>query len=83
MWAESTSTVVNSRRTQLVFNLYNYTSTGTKYFNYSAGGKEDNNSLESFFGFGNYQTASAVTSIEFRPASGTWSGGTVLIYGVN
>jgi hypothetical protein len=78
----SASNLTNSRGTQFQFNLYNYNSTAIKHYDYVSTAKDDSNDLNTVFGAGSYQTASAVTSIEFTVASGTFSGGTVLIYGV-
>jgi hypothetical protein len=78
----SASNLTNSRGTQFQFNLYNYTTTGNKQYDYVTTAKDDSNDLNTVFGAGSYKTSSAVTSIEFTVAAGTFSGGTLLIYGV-
>jgi hypothetical protein len=78
----SASNLTNNRGTQFQFNLYNYTTTGNKQYDYVTTAKDDSNDLNTVFGAGSYKTSSAVTSIEFTVAAGTFSGGTLLIYGV-
>jgi hypothetical protein len=81
-FGESATSLTNNRGAQVVFNLYNYTSTGTKFYDYSSNVRDDSNVNKSFTGAGTYDVASAVTSIKFTVDSASWSGGTILIYGV-
>jgi hypothetical protein len=81
-FGNSATSLTNSRGQQLMFNLYNYTSTGTKFYDYTSNVKDDDNTLKSTYGSGCYKVASAVTSIKFTVDSASWSGGTILIYGV-
>ena len=64
-----------------VLQISNYANTTTeKAFLYYGTPRADNN----IFSFGGiFNTTSAISSIKFLAASGTFSGGTVLIYGVN
>jgi hypothetical protein len=71
-----------NRGAQLMFNLYNYTSTGRKFYDYTSNTRNNGNAERSTFGSGFYTVASAVTSIKLTVDSASWSSGTILIYGV-
>lgn len=63
-----------------VMNIYEYAGTSTKKaFNYA--GQTDNN--HPTFSGGMFEITAAITSIVFSISSGTFTGGTVRIYGVN
>ena len=76
----STSTTTAKRKTNSLINIMNYTSAGSKYTNATTITGLNSTSNVSFWSQGNY-TGSAISSIQFTLASGTWSGGTVLLYG--
>lgn len=61
--------------------IYNYTSTGNKSFN----GSSRNRTNTQWVGYradGSYTGSSAISSIQFSPSGGTFSGGTAYVYGV-
>ena len=66
-----------------VYQIFNVNST-TEYKNWSGvfGFQDNNNRLSAQLGSGIIRTNSAISSLVFSPAAGTFSGGTVLVYGV-
>lgn len=81
-FGNSTSTGTNNRGAQLMFNLYNYTSVGTKFYDYTSNVRDNGDAEKASFGSGFYKVASAVTSVKFTVDSASYSSGTILIYGV-
>jgi hypothetical protein len=81
-FGNSSSTTASSKGQNFMFNLYNYTSTGSKFFDFTSNTHQNDNSKKAFFGSGSYKVASAVTSVKFTVDSASWSGGTIQIYGV-
>ena len=80
--ARSTITTSTIRKTNLAANIYNYTSTGTRFItSYSTTGL-DSTSNVTFNSGGAYIGGSAISSIQLTLSAGTWSSGTVLVYGV-
>jgi hypothetical protein len=74
----STSTI---RKTNLAANIYNYTSTGTRFItSYSTTGLASTSNV-TFSSGGAYIGGSAISSIQLTLSAGTWSSGTVLVYG--
>jgi hypothetical protein len=66
------------------FTIDNYASTTThKPVKISGQMVQDDNSLGSMNGGGGIRTTSAITSLDFVTLSGSFNGGTVLLYGVN
>jgi hypothetical protein len=62
----------------------NYASTTSyKQFNWSGYYRYSASVQAGFHAGGAFKSNSAISSIQFSPASGTFSGGTVLLYGVN
>jgi hypothetical protein len=66
-----------------VYEIFNVNST-TEYKNWSGvfGFEDSSNRLSAQSGSGIIRTNSAISSLVFSPAAGTFSGGTVLVYGV-
>ena len=81
-WTNGSSSTSALRKSQMYFNLYNYTSTGTKHYDYISTTRDNEDRNKIIIGGGVYTGSSAVTSILFTNQSGSFSGGTVLIYGV-
>jgi hypothetical protein len=76
----SKSTETNNNYT---YNIYNVTSTNSYKTILSIFGYQDGSTrLAMDWGGGVYRSNSAVTSLVFSPGSGTFSAGTVLVYGV-
>jgi hypothetical protein len=76
----SKSTETNNNYT---YNIYNVTSTSSYKTILSIFGYQDGSTrLAMDWGGGVYRSNSAVTSLVFSPGSGTFSAGTVLVYGV-
>jgi hypothetical protein len=80
---QTTSSTTALNKSSVAINVYNYTSTGNKFVNATSTTKLAAGSRQTILSAGHYGGASAISSIQFTLASGTWSGGTVLIYGVS
>jgi hypothetical protein len=70
------------KRGQSALNLYNYTSTGTKHYSYTSTNQDQDGRKKAIIAGGMFSGTSAITSLKFYPDTGTFSTGTVLIYGV-
>jgi len=79
---QTTSSTTALNKSSVAINVYNYTSTGNKFVNATSTTKLAAGSRQTILSAGHYGGASAISSIQFTLASGTWSGGTVLVYGV-
>ena len=73
----------NKQKVSGNIDFYNYTSTGTKIGFTAIAGYDTNQGSSGLMGSLKYVGTSAISSINFAITAGTWSGGTVLIYGVN
>jgi hypothetical protein len=65
--------------------IYRYTTSQPTYYEWNSMSAADatNSNWIMFSGAGTYNSSAAVSSITFYCDNGTWSGGTVYIYGVN
>jgi hypothetical protein len=81
-FGNSSDVGTSNRGAQLMFNLYNYTSTERKFYDYTSNTRNNGSNEKSTFGSGFYTVASAVTSVKFTVDSASYSSGTILIYGV-
>lgn len=73
-----------SKKNFSVFNLYDYNNTSTWKVAHSFGHYSDNSNVRGTFnGINTWRDTSAITTITIVTASGTFSGGSVLIYGEN
>lgn len=75
-----TSSTTAKRKTNAQINIMNYASSGSKFTNANLMTGLNSTSNASFWSYGNY-SGSAISSIQLTLSSGTWSGGTVLLYG--
>ena len=79
---QTTSSTTALDKTSSVINVYNYTSAGNKMTDGFTTTKLNSGNRQTLITCGHYGGGSAISSMQFTLASGTWSGGTVLIYGV-
>ena len=77
-WPEGTSQQDNL----LVVTLPYYTGSSMKIWNSYGYQDTDNGAKSTFYGSGSYFSTTAISSITFAPSAGTFSAGTVKIYGV-
>ena len=61
--------------------IQRYTETESKYISFNS--YQNAGNYRAHFGVGRFDSTTAISSITFLPAAGTWSSGTVYIYGVN
>lgn len=78
-----TSSTNAGYKMNMAMNLFNYTDTTGKAFSLTAWAKLNAGNNVFWTAQGSYSGTSAISSITFSPSSGTFSGGSVLIYGVN
>jgi hypothetical protein len=77
-WPEGTSQQDNL----IALTLPNYTGSSMKIWNSYGYQDTDNGARSTFYGSGSYFSTTAISSITFAPSAGTFSAGTVKIYGV-
>ena len=77
-WVEGTSQQDNLQ----VITIPNYTGSSMKVWQSYGNMDTDNGAKGSFYGAGNYFSTTAISSITFAPSAGTFTAGTVKIYGV-
>jgi hypothetical protein len=83
VFAQGSATSASGAGSDLVMDLLNYTSTGTKQFIFTGHSRDGSGRNRAYIAGGVYVGTSAVTSLLFESASPyTFSAGTVLIYGV-
>ena len=77
-WPEGTSQQDNL----IVVTLPYYTGSSMKIWNSYGYQDTDNGAKSTFYGSGSYFSTTAISSITFAPSAGTFSAGTVKIYGI-
>lgn len=81
-FGESCNTSANNRGAHTLINIFNYTSTNTKVIEFNTTMKDDSNYIEAYQGVAFFKQTSAITSLKFSLASGTYTTGTIQLYGV-
>lgn len=83
IFAQGSASGTSGNGSELVMDLLNYTSTGTKQYIFTGHSKDASGRNRAYIAGGVYVGTSAITSLTFESASPyTFSTGTVLIYGV-
>ena len=83
IFAQGSASGASGLGSDLVMNLLNYTSTGTKQYIFTGHSRDGSGRNRAYIAGGVYVGTSAITSLTFESASPyTFSAGTVLIYGV-
>jgi hypothetical protein len=76
------SAIASGVQSSYAINFFNYASTKNIPFTVNGSFTNASDGMRSYFAQGAFQTTSALSSLVFSPSTGTFSGGTVKVYGV-